>query len=218
MQWFFLPRIAACSIAVFTLAAQEPARPLSPVETLGIPPRSAPTDYQAQGKAGNITIAAEFAGHTIPMSDGLLTTDRYVVVETALYGAPSEKLQMSPNDFSLRINDKKSPVPSRLYEIVAPSVKDPDWAPPESKSKSSMLSTGGGGGDQDPKKDPPKPPFELQRKWAERVKKTSMAEGERALPQAGYLYFPYAGKLSNIYSLELIYNGPAGTATLKLQP
>jgi hypothetical protein len=50
------------------------------------------------------------------------------------------------------------------------------------------------------------------------VQKAAMQEGERPLPQAGLLFFQYRGKLENIKSLELVYTGAAGKATLELQP
>ena len=52
------------------------------------------------------------------------------------------------------------------------------------------------------------------------LRETSAAlpEGDRALPQAGLLFFEYRGKTQGIRSIELIYDGPAGKATLKLQP
>ena len=43
-----------------------------------------------------------------------------------------------------------------------------------------------------------------------------MQVGERPLPQAGLLFFLYRGKSEGIKSLELIYNGAAGKATLDL--
>jgi len=41
--------------------------------------------------------------------------------------------------------------------------------------------------------------------------------GDRPLPQAGLLFFQYRGKEKGINSLELIYSGAAGKATLVLQ-
>jgi hypothetical protein len=32
------------------------------------------------------------------------------------------------------------------------------------------------------------------------------------------MFFEYRGKTQSIHSLELVYDGPAGKATLKLQP
>ena len=39
-----------------------------------------------------------------------------------------------------------------------------------------------------------------------------------ALPVAGLIFFQYRGKPQNIKSMELIYNGPAGTVSMPLQP
>ncbi len=61
-------------------------------------------------------------------------------------------------------------------------------------------------------------PIERKRTMQQRVQRASMPEGDRALPAAGLLFFEYRGKPENIRSLELIYNGPTGKATLALQP
>jgi hypothetical protein len=95
-------------------------------------------------------------------------------------------------------------------------VKDPEWAPPEKAEKSSSTSIGGGQNNNSAP--PPGPPSELRRAWAKRVMQTAWAEGERPLPRAGLLYFPYGGKAKGIRSLELLYSGEAGKATLNLMP
>ena len=38
--------------------------------------------------------------------------------------------------------------------------------------------------------------------------------GERTLPVAGLVFFPYRGKDQSIQTVEFIYNGAAGKATL----
>lgn len=204
--------------APFLIAqAQEPptARPAGEIlEGEGSTPRAAPTDYQAQAKAGAFTIAAEFAGHAIPTPDGPLSSEDYVVVEAAVFGAPGTRLALSYHDFSLRVNGNKKVLPGDSYALV--DIKDPDWAPPTpEKSKTSFGSGGNAGGDNSPPT-PPKVPFDVQRKLVVRVKKLSFPEGERTLPRAGLLFFKYHGKEKGIHSLELIYSGPAGTATLTL--
>ena len=216
---FWLLRIAPAFIASLVLCAQRPEAPAPdhPVnEPQGIPPRAGPSDYQAQAKAGAVTIAAEFDEHNIPTPDGPLTTDSYVVVEAALFGGPAN-LQLSFSDFSLRINGKKAAIPGQPYGLVIESVKDPSLIPPE-KEKSKTSLGAGGGQPGDPPPEPFKVPFEVQRAMAQRVKRASLAEGDRPLPQAGLLYFPYGGKAKGIHAVELIYSGPTGTATLKLQP
>jgi hypothetical protein len=62
-------------------------------------------------------------------------------------------------------------------------------------------------------------PIELQRSMQMKVRKAALPEGDRALPQAGLIFFfQYRGKAQGIHSIELIYAGPAGNATLTLQP
>jgi hypothetical protein len=189
-------------------------------EAKGMVPRGGPADYQAQAKAGKVTIGAEFMRHGIPTPQGPLTTEDYVVVEAGLFGGPGERTTLSINDFSLRINGKKTPLQSQPYGTVLSSVKDPEWEPPEppSTKKSGGLSTGGGGGQGDPPPSPPKMPIAEQHAMQLKVQKGALPEGDRALPQAGLLFFSYRGKSQSIHSVELIYDGPAGKATLDLQP
>ena len=214
-------------MAALCVCAQTPnVPPAAPIQTVGgtinepqgLPPRAAPSDYPAQAKLGATTLAAEFAGHGLPTPDGALSTDSYVVVEVALFGPAGTRLPISFNDFSLRINNKKNATRAEPYEQVGSSVKDPEWVPPEKPEKGSggILSGGGGGGNDS--KEPPRPPAELRRAWAQRVKRAALADGERALPQDGLLYFSYGGNVKNIRSLQLVYTGAAGKATLDLQP
>jgi hypothetical protein len=187
-----------------------------------LPPRAAASDYPAQTKAGPVTLAAEFKGHFVPAPEGTLTTEDYVVVEVALFGEPGAKTRLSVGDFSLRINGKKNVLLSQPYGMVAASLKDPEWeppTPPASKNKSSFSGGGGGGGGQnDPPPPPPHPSVEVQRSWVARAAKASLAEGDRPLPQAGLIFFPYRGQSKGINSIELVYKGAAGQATLALQP
>jgi len=60
-------------------------------------------------------------------------------------------------------------------------------------------------------------PIELRRNWQQRIQRAAIAEGDRALPQAGLLFFQHRGKTENIRSLELIYTGAAGEATISLR-
>ena len=53
---------------------------------------------------------------------------------------------------------------------------------------------------------------------AQRVQKAALPIGDRSLPQAGLIFFQYRGKAQSIRSVELIYAGPDGKATLALQP
>ena len=188
-------------------------------EAKGLPPRATPADYQAQVQVGAVTIAAEFMGHAVPTEQGPLTTDDYVAVEMGLFGSPGARVTLSTDDFTLRINAKKTPLPSRQFGLVFASLKDPEWEPPKNRTKSKTSL--GGGGDQADSSAPPPPvkiPFEVQRAMAQRVQKAALPEGDRPLPLAGVIFFQYRGNAKGIHSVELIYAGSAGQATLPLQP
>jgi hypothetical protein len=192
-------------------------------ETRGMPARATPGDYQAHAAAGPVTIAAEFLQHSVPTPQGMLGTEDYVVVEAGIFGPPGTRSTVSPSDFTLRINERKSPLASEPYAVVFKSLKDPEWEPdvPVDKAGKTSIGSSGMGGGKNGANDPPvvpKPPFKLQREWNLRMQKEAFPEGDRALPQAGLLFFKYGGKPSGIHALELIYNGPSGKASLALQP
>ena len=98
-------------------------------------------------------------GHSVPTPEHTFSAEDYVVVEAGLFGPAGAHTTLSRDDFSLRINGKKTALPSEPYELVFQSLKDPEWQPPEaeeSKDSKGGLTTGGGGGGGD--KLPPIPP------------------------------------------------------------
>ncbi len=184
-----------------------------------LPPRATPGDYQAHAQAGAVTVAAEFTGHSVPTPQAILSAEDYVMVEVGLFGPPDARLNLSFADFSLRINGKKMPTPAQPYGLIFESLKDPEWEPllaDQSKSKTSIGGSGRGQGEAPPS--PPKMPIELKRVMQQRVQKASLPEGERVLPEAGLIYFPYRGKTEGIHTVELIYSGAAGKMVLALHP
>lgn len=211
--------VLAATVCFFAYAQSAPPSAVQTGEKKGMPPRAAPTDYQAHVQVGQVTIAAEFLGHSIPRPEGPLATEDYVAIETGVFGPPKARLTLSLSDFSLRLNGKKSPLSSQPFVVVADSLKDPSWEPPDkpdAKSKSG-ISTGGQGNSNEPPP-PVHVPFELRRAMAQYVEKASLPEGDRALPEAGLIFFQYRGKTSHLRSIELTYSGPAGKAKLDLQP
>jgi hypothetical protein len=214
---------AVFGFGVFSASGQE-ENPKE-LQIHGMPPRVAATEYQAHAQAEPIMIGAEFDGHAVPTPEHTFSTEDYIVVEAGFFGPAGTHLTLSRDDFSLRIGGKKTALPSEPWELVLKSLKDPEWQPPESeaskdKGSKSGLTTGGGGdqgGDKLPPI-PPKMPFPLRRAMEQQVEHSAMEVGDRALPQAGLLFFLYHGKAENIKSMELIYSGAAGKATLTLQP
>jgi hypothetical protein len=218
MQFVRTPTINISIVFIFAAAlslyAQEPA---APTKAEGIPARATPADYLSHAKAGTLEIAAEFTGHSIPVPEQTLTSEDYVAVEAAVFGPPQAHATLSYEDFSLRINGKKTPVTSQPYGVVLRSLKDPQLEPPasENKSKTSINGTG--------QVDSSTPavfhvPMEVRHAWEQQVQKASLPLGDRPLPQAGLIFFPYRGKTEKIQSLELTYTSPQGSVTLALQP
>ncbi len=234
MRWPILFTLCAAVTALISprfggplqaqVAEAAPGKDALVVEVKGLPPRAAPSDYSAHAQVGAVTIAADFTAHAVNTQDGLLTTPDYVVVEAGVFGPPDAKLMLSMGDFSLRINGKKAVLPQEPYELVAKSIKDPDYEAPASNSASKTIITGAGK-EQAPGVDPNAPPpalipvpFEIKRGWQLRVKRDSLPIGDRTLPQAGLLFFTYSSPAKGIRSVDLIYSGPAGKATLSLNP
>jgi len=213
-------------IVALCLCAQEQQPPAkdaatkeaSANEVKGLPPRVAPADYQAQALLGKLTLAADFVEHSIPTPEAVFSTDDYAVVEAALFGPPEARLTLSTSDFSLRINGKKVPLPGQPFGVVFSSAKDPSWEPPEPPSKSKSGISTGGQGDAGSTPAPVHMPMPLQHAMQLKIQKAALPEGDRPLPQAGLLFFSYRGQSKSVYSVELIYNGPAGKATLSLHP
>jgi hypothetical protein len=220
MRFFFTFSIPMTAICLF---AQPPAAPVTTdaqaSETRGMPARATPGDYQSHTAVGPVTVAAEFMQHSVPTPGLLLSTEDYVVVEAGVFGPPGARTTLNPTDFSLRINGKKM-MQSEPYVTVFKSLKDPEWEPDVPVDKASKTSIGSSGGGKNGNDPPvvPKPPFKLQRDWNLRMQKEAFPEGDRALPQAGLLFFRYGGKASGIHSIELLYSGPSGKATLEMQP
>jgi len=209
--------ILVTALCLCAQAQTAPGKEAAANESKGMPPRVSPTEYQAHAQAGTVTVAAEFTGHSIATPQGTFSTEEYVVVETGFFGPDGARLKVSAEDFSLRVNGKKSALSPQPFGLIASSLKNPEWEPPaEKKSKTSM-----GGGGEGESKDPPAPvkvPLPVQRAMAQRVQKAALPEGDRTLPQAGLIFFQHRGKVQSIQSLELIYEGPAGKAILNLQP
>jgi hypothetical protein len=206
------------SAALSLSAQQKPGL----VVSIGVPPRAVPTEYPAQTKLGAITLAADFLGHSVSTPEATFTSEGYLVVEAAFFGKAGDRITLSPEQFSLKLNGKKSTLESVPYALIFGSLKDPAWEESQAAAKVEKSKTsvggGGGGGADEPKPAPPKMSLELARVMQHKVTIASMPLGDRPLPLAGLLYFPYGGNVKKLSSIELLYNGPAGKAKLDLQP
>ena len=215
--------VLTAALGLYAFAQEPPATaPRGPEPSKGVPPRATPGDYQAHTQAGTVIIAAELDGHSIPDPQSILKTEDYEVVEVGLYGPPDARLRLSYTDFSLKVNGKKGLLSAQPYALVFKSLKDPEYEAPEAaaakeaKKGNTSMTTGGTTSNAPPDSLPPiiHIPIAVSRGWEQRVQRASLPEGERPLPQAGLIFFEHKGKTT---SIELIYNGPAGKASIPLQ-
>jgi hypothetical protein len=223
--------ICALTLALLTvfLDAQSPPAPAMPPQPAsvhaakGMPPRANGGEYLSNARVGAITIAAEFDEHSVPTPDMTLSTEDFVAVEVGIFGGAGAHTIVSAADFSLRVNGKKSPLPVEQFAAVFRNLRDPTYNPPElaaaKESKAGSIGTGGNtqsdlGATPPPVKIPP----EMERAMQLKVQNAALPEGDRVLPVAGLIFFRYGGLRKGIKTLELLYSGPAGKATLSLQP
>ncbi len=203
-------------------APQAPAAAKTPptIDAPPIPVRPSPGDYQGHASTGPFTIAAEFTAHAVVTPNASFSNEDYVTVEVALYGPAGAHLRLSLEDFSLRINGKKA-VPSQSFVLLQKALKDPSYVPPEEEKKADkgdagVPVVGESPSDRNPQWHPV--PFEITHAMEVRVQKATLPEGDRNLPQAGLVYFPYKGRDNSVTSVELLYDGPAGRAVVPLHP
>jgi hypothetical protein len=203
----------------------------------GVPERPKASGYPAQATLPGLALGAEFMVRSVAGPDRTAIVRDYVTVEVALY--PAAALDVRSGQFTLRVNGKKPMLFAQTPQFVAAALKYPDW-----ERRPELTASGGLGdagvvlgrappverfpGDPSARRGPqaPRAPeadgrggYDAPPKMTpeELVVAAALDEGERRSPLAGYLYFAFRGKPGSIKTLELLYDGPAGKAVLKLR-
>jgi len=199
----------------------------------GTPPRTKATDYPVHTQMGTVTLAAEYLVHSLPTPKGTLVATDYLVVEVAFFGPSFSRLKMSPDNFSLRINGKGEPLTTEPPGMVSGSIKFPSAHPHLESAASVGIGDGtvslgprappsrfpGDGNDRTPTGQAPTlKEVDEEASIDYRVQNAALPEGEHSLPRSGLLYFYFRGKIKNVHSLDLFYEGTMGKSTLKLLP
>jgi len=211
----------------------------------GLTPRAQPSDYPAHAALDKgFTLAAENLLHTLPTanggSSGALVANDYLVIEAAVFGPVKQRVDLAAGNFTLVITTGKNnaaTVHSDSPGSVAASIKYSDWTQrPTASLSGGVGNTGATIGTQvpagrfpgDPSVRPPYPspvppeenPSGIEKQPPipidERIQRAALPECNCAAPITGLLFFPFRGKTKSIKSLELVYDGPAGHVTLKL--
>lgn len=206
----------------------------------GTRPKTGAAEYAAHADLKDGAIGAENLGHSLAAAKGVTLVRDYLVVEVALY-ARNAPVKMRNEQFLLRINGRKAALGAQTAGMVAASLKYPDW-----ESRPTLVAGGGIGnagvvfGQPDPverfpgdhrpaeQRRPvpnPVPPAPTDSSGVEQaapepvedvVNHLALPEGDIRPPVSGYLFFPFKDKLKSIKTLDLVYEGPLGAATLRL--
>jgi hypothetical protein len=201
----------------------------------GTTPKASEQDYPAHTKLAKLSIGAEYLVHSFSSGREMFIAKDYLVVEVALFPAKGEKLLVNAGHFSLRVNGRKQALTPQSPEIVANALQYPDPNARTGLQPTAQLGPIVLGQPQpterfpgDPNVQYPQPlprapddnPSGLDKqppvKAEELVVQAALPDGEHRGPTSGFLYFPYRGKVGHIKSLELIFDGPAGSTTLPL--
>jgi hypothetical protein len=202
----------------------------------GTPPKASAAEYPVHAELGKLTLGVEYLVHSVPTPKGVLVSSDYLVIEVALFGPSLSAIDFRADHFRLRMNGDKYALMTQSPGMVAASMKYPDW-----QQRPTMTASAGNGtgeviygpqptprfpGDPNARQIPiPRPPEPENRSGQEKeppvpveeqIQKLALPEGKYPPPLAGLIFFPFHGKMKSIKTLELIYEGPGGKATLKL--
>jgi hypothetical protein len=140
---------------------------------------------------------------------------------------------MSPDQFTLKMNGRGTPMITQLPGLVCESIKYPNAAGQPGLTGAARVGLGDGSVTVGPKPPSSRFPGDGNDRTAQpvtiketeeestveyRVQNASLPEGEKTLPRSGLIYFAWRGKTKNVHSLELFYDGPMGKTSLKLLP
>ena len=210
------------------LLALAPALPAQ----YGTTPKPSAQDYPAHTTIEKLSLGAEYLVHSFSSGRDMFIAKDYLVVEVALFPPAGQALVADPSHFSLRVNNRKQALAPESPEIVASTLKYPDQRfGPHSVAQVGPVIFGQPQpterfpGDPNARTGPPRPVPDdnlggLDKQppvtATELAVQAALPAGEHHGPTSGYLYFPYRGKVGHIRSLELVFAGPAGGATLQL--
>jgi len=202
----------------------------------GTAPKESAQEYTAHAALDKASLGAEYLVHSFSSGRDMYIAKDYLVVEVAVFPAKGASFDVNDGQFVLRVNGHKQELSPQGAQFVAESLKHPD----NSSGLHSVEQVGPwvmgmprptspfpGDPNAQPQRQPPQAPTDTASDRGDVEKQPSVSPAELAVeaalpegschsPTSGFLYFPYRGKVSHIHSLELIYSGPAGAATVSL--
>lgn len=182
-------------------------------------PRSSSADYPAQGTVSDMKVGAEYMVRSFLAENQSFTIDDYLLVEVSVY--PQREVSLDLRRFTLRVNGK-TVLHTQTPGMVAASVKYPDWTTKpqivggvtQADGRGVILGRNPSVGrwPGDPRQLPTPPQTAPSTVGAEKehvdyeglIQRHALPEGKFNKQIAGFLYFPYSGKLKSIKTAELL--------------
>jgi len=201
----------------------------------GTTPRALPAEYPVQAVLPRATVAAEYGSRAISQPGDSYHVGNYLVVEVAFFPEKGPPMPVSAGEFRLRLNQATRELSAHSPGLVAGAIRNPGWEQYRGVQASGGVGPGGvviGGppgverfpGDPEGRR-PTQPRAPEQNEGrptatktaAEAVEKYALEDGPVSGARSGLLYFYWEGKVKNLKSIQLVYDGVAGRAVLKLR-
>jgi hypothetical protein len=187
---------------------------LSCVTQLGaLDVRKSPAEYPSQIEVADMSVGVEYMVTSFSAEGQTFSVEDHLLLEVGVF--PRGEAKVDLRRFTLRINGKRL-LMTQTPGMVAASVKYPDWT-----SKPSLQANVGGvmiGRPQSVERFPGDRRIPETRRspvddgspkpegidYAGLINKSALPEGRFNRPLAGFVYFPYEGKLKSIKTVELL--------------
>jgi hypothetical protein len=173
-------------------------------------PRQSAQEYPAHVDSPAADIGVDFMVHSFSDGSQMYYTKDYLVFDVAVY--PKAALELTNTSFELRINYGKRPIPQVAAELVADSLRNPDWLGQPQAAP---------GGPRYPA--PPHVPEDVHKPAkinpdAGQIAVNNALKSARiTAPTAGNIYFQYAGNIKKVNALSLVFHAPSGDVVIPIR-
>jgi hypothetical protein len=223
------PRTAAIAVCALLLGA-------IPARVGAAEPKQKAQQYPAHWSDAKFAVGAEYLGKTIPAEKESYFAGNYVVVEVAIEPTLRRDVRIRQEHFHLRVNGKN------LLMAQNPAIVAGEMGHPERDNPKGVVASAGAGKADvvfgqprrrerfpgDPQARVParlpsgtgdstaasEDPAQVA---AAAIRSAALDDQDISYPVAGLLYFPWTKKAKDLRAIELVYDGPIGKFTLKLQ-
>jgi hypothetical protein len=173
--------------------------------------RATPAEYPVQGSVADMKVGVEYMVRSFLAEGQSFSIDDYLIVEIGVF--PQREANCDLRRFTLRVNGK-TVLQTQTPGFVAASVKYPDWRMRPSLEASAgdvivgrQPRVGRFPGDPRQSPTPRQRPPDVEHApvdYERIIKNAALPEGKFNRPVAGFVYFPYDGKLKSIKTVELL--------------